>query len=114
MTMNLKINDIERFFCDLVQDLSNPFSRDVSYWTVDGTNFDTWGKEHNVGGEDGYKQWITTTVIPNLKKRFDYLVLQSNGTIFGVKGSKNEVIDTEFFSSVEFWDIALRYGEITR
>ena len=114
MTMNLKINDIERFFCDLVQDLSNPFSRDVSYWTVDGTNFDTWGKEHNVGGEDGYKQWITTTVIPNLKKRFDYLVLQSNGTIFGVKESKNEVIDTEFFSSVEFWDIALRYGEITR
>jgi len=110
--MDLKINDIERFFCDLVQDLSNPFSRDVSYWTIDGMNFDTWGKEHNVGGEEGYKQWIITTVIPNLKKRFDYLVLQSNGTLFGFKGSKTEIIDTEFFSSVEFWDIALTYGEI--
>jgi len=72
-TMNLKINDIERFFCDLVQDLSNPFSRDISYWTVDGMNFDTWGKEHSTGGEGGYKQWITTIVIPNLKKRFDIL-----------------------------------------
>jgi hypothetical protein len=114
MTMNLKINDIERFFCDLVRDLSNPFSRDISYWTVDNKNFDTWGKEHNTGGEEGYKQWITTNVIPYLKKRFDYLVLQSNGTLSGVKGGITEVIDTEFFSSVEFWDIALRYGEITR
>jgi len=114
MTMNLKINDIERFFCDLVQDLSNPFSRDISYWTVDSMNFDTWGKEHRTGGEEGYKQWITTIVIPNLKKRFDYLVLQSNGTLSGVKDGITEVIDTEFFSSVEFWDIALRYGEITR
>jgi hypothetical protein len=112
MTMNIKINDIEHFFCDLVADLSNPFSRDISYWIVDEMNFDEWGKAQRTGGEEGYKQWIATSVIPNLKKRFDYLVLQSNGTLCGVKNDVVEVIDTEFFSSVEFWDIALRYGEM--
>ncbi len=110
--MNIKINDIKHFFCDLVADLSNPFSRDISYWIVDDMNFDEWGKAQRVGGEEGYKQWITTSVIPNLNKRFDYLVLQSNGTLCGVKNHTVEVIDTEFFSSVEFWDIALRYGEL--
>ena len=112
MTMNIKIKDIEHFFCDLVADLSNPFSRDISYWIVDGMNFDEWGKAQRTGGEQGYRQWIATSVIPNLKKRFDYLVLQSNGSLSGVKKDIVEMIDTEFFTSVEFWDIALRYGEM--